>query len=123
MIIDDDCEDQMILQSVVEDTGAPFNYILMDNAEKALDSLASNTLKPDYIFLDLNLPLMDGFECLLLIKKEKSLKKIPVIIYSTSSREKDILKAKEFGAFEYLQKPSNYRELKFKVGNLLATLP
>jgi CheY-like chemotaxis protein len=89
------------------------------DAIHGIQALQSNNKKPQCIFLDLNLPFMDGFHFLDLIKNLTEFNSIPVIVYSTSSRAADIAKAKDLGAFTYLFKETSPGELKAKLTELL----
>ena len=122
MLVDDDEDDRMIFANVINEIDANINCRCFENALNSLQTLQTNNDKPDCIFLDLNLPMMHGFEFLEIIKTSKELNDIPVIIYSTSSREADKIKAKELGASNFLSKPSSFIELKNKVTNLLTTV-
>jgi CheY-like chemotaxis protein len=123
MLVDDDEDDQMIFANVINEIDTNINCRCFANALNSLKTLhTDNNDKPDCIFLDLNLPLMHGFEFLEIIKTSKELNDIPVIIYSTSSREADKIKAKELGASNFLSKPSSFTDLKDKVTNLLTTV-
>jgi len=68
----------------------------------------SASSKPALILLDLNMPGIDGRKALTLIKQDKSLKKIPVVILTTSADERDIEQCYELGASTYIQKPVNF---------------
>jgi CheY-like chemotaxis protein len=72
---------------------------------EALSLLKDPSITPDYIFLDLNMPRMDGKECLKEIRKRNHLKEIPVIIFTTSAAEKDKDEAKRLGATSFITKP------------------
>src|SRR3954464_10206706 len=94
MLVDDDEDDQLIFTSVINEINSSIDCRCVDNAINGLKTLhVNNNYKPDCIFLDLNLPLMHGFEFLKSIKTSSDLNTIPVIIYSTSSREADKIKA------------------------------
>ena len=67
---------------------------------------------PDLIFLDLNLPIMNGFECLDIIRSTPHLKNLMIAIYSTSSADRDIEETFKKGANIYIKKPSSFNELK-----------
>lgn len=86
-------------------------------AEAGLDYLKSNL--PDLILLDLILPGMDGFQFLNEVKKGQRTQKIPVIIMSSISGEKEILKALELGAADYITKPFSPRIVNAKVKHYL----
>ena len=81
------------------------------NGAEALKLLRREKQLPDFIFLDLNMPQMDGRECLEELKKDERLKYIPVIIYTTSSFEQDKLITQKLGAAYYLVKPADVSEL------------
>jgi CheY-like chemotaxis protein len=78
-----------------------------EDGEDALKQLRSPAQLPDYIFLDLNMPGMDGTQCLSELKKDTKLKDIPVIIYSTSGYRKDMDFTHILGASHYITKLSD----------------
>ncbi|WP_018614841.1 response regulator [Segetibacter koreensis] len=120
LLVDDDRDDQMIFRHAINEINTQIECNCYDNAEQGLRALKTdNQHKPDFIFLDLNLPFMHGFEFLQLLKTSEDLNDIPVIIYSTSSRDSDKIKARELGALNYLSKPTSFNELKVKITNLL----
>lgn len=76
------------------------------NGKEALDYVFnSNNPKPDIILLDLNLPLIDGREVLKKIKEDEKLKRIPVVILTSSKAEEDIIKSYDLHANCYITKP------------------
>jgi CheY-like chemotaxis protein len=72
------------------------------------------------IFLDLNMPMMNGKEFLQELKKTESFGQIPVIIYTTSSRPEDREQSLQLGASDFLVKPNNYRSLCEQLKSILA---
>lgn len=104
----DDCEFFMEALQAVSTAG----YTAMQNPVEALHKLIHRELKPDIIFLDLNMPIMSGFEFLTEIKKLEEIRSIPIIIFSTSQMEEIKRKARNFGAHGYISKPSDFNELK-----------
>ena len=120
MLVDDDLDDQLIFKTVINDINSEVKLTCFADAEQILNVLDSNN-KPDCIFLDLNLPLMHGFDVLRHLKSSPDLDSIPVIIYSTSSRDSDRMKSFDLGAFDYLSKPTTYSELKEKINGLLSS--
>ena len=124
MLVDDDKDDQMIFLSAINEIDKRIACECYNDARRGLQVLQMNTgEKPHCIFVDLNLPFMHGFEFLRKIKTMQGLENIPVIIYSTSSRESDRTKAKELGAFNFLSKPANITELKVRIAELLSGVP
>ena len=116
LVVDDDSDDCEFFCEAVREID-PFSSCLMaSNGEDALIQLR-NGMKhlPDYIFLDLNMHLMDGRKCLTELKKDINLKNIPVIILTTSSSQKDKDETQVLGASYFLTKPSEYQKLRKEI--------
>ena len=107
MIVDDDKEDRFFFSSAIRKYNPSFECIEAENGVDALEQLRKGAALPDFIFLDLNMPKMDGKECLIELKKDNALKDIPVIIYSTSDYKVDKELSKELGADYFLTKLSD----------------
>ena len=67
---------------------------------------------PDIIFLDINMPIINGWQCLSVLKEQEIYKSIPVIMYSTSSHSEHVEKARQLGALCFFTKPPNFQNLK-----------
>ncbi len=111
-IIDDDEDDRALFCEVVSDISGSIRCLSALNGQEALNSLQNRPILPDFIFLDLNMPRMNGKQCLAELKKIERLSSIPVIIYSTSKSEEDREKTKELGSVYFLTKPSSMDQLK-----------
>jgi DNA-binding response OmpR family regulator len=112
MIIDDDDDDRDIFCEAVSTIDSSIGLIQCHEGEEALKILENkNHPLPDFIFLDLNMPRINGRQCLERIKKQKHLQDIPIIIYSTSRYERDIKEVIRLGAATFLTKPSRMSEL------------
>ncbi|MEO6721018.1 MAG: response regulator [Ferruginibacter sp.] len=123
IIIDDDIEDQEIFQDALHEVDSTVECITFRGCEEALGYLEKNLNKlPEYIFLDLNMPKMNGKQCLKVLKENASLKNIPVIIYSTSYQQKEKDETASLGASYFLTKPTSIIELKKQIKHIL-TLP
>jgi CheY-like chemotaxis protein len=110
-LIDDDKDDQEIFMLALEDMNINVACVTANDGNEALNKFAQDeTFLPDYIFLDLNMPRINGKQCLVEIKKIDHLKNIPVIIYSTSSAQKDKLETEMLGASAFITKPSSISE-------------
>lgn len=110
-LVDDDADDQLLFGEALREINST---ALCETASDALDALKKlNTvaITPQLIFLDLNMPIMHGFECLKRIKENSTLQKIPVIIYTTSSSPLDIHTARQLGAAAYFCKPMHFNHL------------
>ncbi len=111
LLIDDDEDDQEIFMTALSELNSLIKFEGLYNALDALNKLNKQELLPDAIFLDLNMPVMNGFQFLERVKHKDFLKDIPVIIYSTSSQINTIKIAKDLGAHEFITKPSKYQDL------------
>jgi CheY-like chemotaxis protein len=108
LLIDDDVEDQEIFKIALQNLSDSLEFTAFTNAREALGRLTANTLNPDIIFLDLNMPIMSGQEFLTQVKKLDTTKNIPVIIFSTSSNPSTIQLTKELGAIDFITKPNRF---------------
>jgi CheY-like chemotaxis protein len=111
LLIDDDEDDQEIFLSALENISKTVKCSIYSDAAEALRALENNLLHPEVIFLDLNMPLVDGQQFLGEIKQIDELKDIPVIIFSTSSYEGSILLTKKMGAHDFITKPTSFNAL------------
>lgn len=110
LLIDDDIDDRMIFGEVLKELAPDIIYHEAINGEDALLKL-SHDLVPDIIFVDLNMPRVDGKQFLAEIQQQEHLKHIPVVIYTTSSHESDKKETRELGASYFLTKPNSLHEL------------
>ena len=107
-MIDDDADDQEIFLSVVGNISPSVNCITASNGQEALQKLTTENIKPDLIFLDLNMPLMNGKQFLKACNGLDDCNKIPVIILTTSSDRKTMEETLTLGARDYITKPDKY---------------
>ncbi|NRA46961.1 MAG: response regulator [Oligoflexales bacterium] len=108
LLVDDDDNDVKFMKRAAHDSDFVENIFVAENGEDALEKIN----EVDLIFLDLNLPGIDGVETLSRIKNEDP--SSIVVIFSTSSYSYDIKRSYEAGANAYLQKPFQLSELKAK---------
>jgi CheY-like chemotaxis protein len=113
LVVDDDADDRELFSEAVEELDDSVYCVAASDGFEALEKLGGDPpCTPDLIFLDINMPAMDGWQFLERVKRQESLKDIPIIIYSTSSQQRDILQAKQSGALCFVTKPREYRQLK-----------
>jgi DNA-binding response OmpR family regulator len=111
-IVDDDADDRDIFIMALGCIGHRNKCITAKNGEEALELLKKNQeFTPDFIFLDINMPRVDGKECLVEIRKMERLNNIPVYIYSTSLTDKDRAEVLNLGAADYFIKPYSIKRL------------
>jgi len=110
LLIDDDKDDQEIFRDAVSEISGDISCFTADNGQVGLEFLRTCIELPDVIFLDINMPLMDGMETHKHIRTNPNLKNIKVVMYSTSSAHYEIA---WFNKMEtpYITKPSNFRQL------------
>ena len=109
MLIDDDDDELEIFIIALNESGVEYNCNFARSAEQALMILQG--LVPDFIFLDINMPKINGFKCLQEIKKIKDIKDTPVIIYSTGINDENRRDALAMGASACIQKPRQLKSL------------
>ncbi|MCH7396721.1 response regulator [Belliella sp. DSM 107340] len=110
LLVEDNEGDILLTLDAFEESKMETQVSVARNGQEALDFLHQrneyfNAQRPDLILLDINIPIFNGFEVLEQIKGDEKLKKIPVIILTTSSNHKDIQKAYENYCNSYIQKP------------------
>jgi CheY-like chemotaxis protein len=114
LYVDDDSDDCIFLKTSIEDAGSKADVVCASDGEEAvkyLNSVPSESL-PSLIVLDLNMPRWDGKKTLAYLKSNPQLANIPVVILSTSEREKE--RCQQMGAVSYYIKPHHfigYREI------------
>jgi two-component system, chemotaxis family, chemotaxis protein CheY len=119
MIVDDFSTMRRIVRGLLKEIGYA-------NAEEAEDgAVALNMLKAakfDFVVSDINMPNMNGFELLAAIKKDESLKHLPVLMVTAEARKEDIVRAAQDGAAGYIVKPFTKATLEEKVQKIMQKL-
>lgn len=119
LLVEDDIDDQYFFCNALKLIHPKISCVVANNGVEALKLL--NEIQPfDLIFMDLNMPMMNGFECIKNIKASENSKHIPVIIMSTSKRPRDIEMCNQLGALGYFTKSSNFDELFTKIEALIS---
>lgn len=111
LLIDDDTDDHELFQIALQEADPEIACLTANNGSEGLELLTTGAVLPDCIFLDLNMPLMGGRECLAHLKQDTRFQKIPVVIYSTSSDPKDRAETLRLGASDFITKPSKISDL------------
>ena len=111
LLVEDDAVDVMTIKRALKDVGSENEIIHFVNGELALEYLKSDDHKePCIIILDLNMPRMNGLEFLRLLKMDPELKKMPVVVLTTSTNEKDISESFDNCVAGYMVKPADYEK-------------
>lgn len=113
-------EDSKEIASIVKFrlSSAGFKVEVAENGQKGLQ-LAQETL-PTLIIMDVMMPVMNGLETLMLLKKDPKCRTIPVILLTSQSTEEEVIRGLELGADDYITKPFSPQELLARVRTLLA---
>ncbi|MEO8770313.1 MAG: response regulator [Ferruginibacter sp.] len=120
LLIDDDSDDQEIFSNALKRSDKSVKCVFANDGIHALEKInAEKEFVPDFIFIDLNMPRMNGQECLVNIKKIDKLKNVPVYIYSTSMDPLTIAANKKLGANDFIVKPASMMELTAVLSKLL----
>ncbi|MEW5764117.1 MAG: response regulator transcription factor [Acidobacteriota bacterium] len=117
LVIDDNPDLLDIVDAILSDAG----YVVA-KALSGEDGLhVARVLKPNLVLLDLNMPKMDGWEVLKLLKADSATKEIPVAIFSVRTDLKDKIFGLQRGAVDYISKPFQYDRLTERIGRILAS--
>jgi CheY-like chemotaxis protein len=113
LLVEDNEGDIGLVEEVFEEGRINNNLNITEDGEEAMEFLRkegefANSPRPDLILLDLNLPKKDGREVLEEIKEDENLRRIPVVVLTTSKAEKDILKSYDMHANSYITKPVDF---------------
>lgn len=111
LLADDDSDDTEMFCEAVASIDSSIICHCTVNGHEALKKLNDITEKPHLIFLDMNMPLMNGWKCLKLLKEDERYKDIPVIMISTSSHQREMDIAADLGAICYIIKPNDFNEM------------
>jgi len=111
LVVDDDSVDVMAVKRAMRDAGVENSLVHKQNGEEALDYLNdAGTSEPCLILLDLNMPKMNGIEFLKAVKADMHLRRIPVLVLTTSNEQSDVVTCFELGAAGYMLKSIDYEE-------------
>jgi CheY-like chemotaxis protein len=114
LVIEDDPVDQEMISLAFKRASVVNVVITMANGQEALDylsALQNEFVLPAVIILDLNMPLMDGFEFLRRIKAEPRFAALPVVVLTTSQFDRDLTQSYALGASSCLTKPADFEQL------------
>jgi CheY-like chemotaxis protein len=116
---DDDAEDREIFCDALQQINPAIKVTLSKDGQEAFEILSTQKESPDFIFLDINMPRMNGIECLVKLKSDDRFKTIPVIIYSTTTDSSEVKKMILLGAEEFISKANSFVGLKESIHKVL----
>lgn len=118
LMADDDADDRMLMKEALEENKLMNTLSFVEDGAELMDYLykkgrflLEETLWPGLILLDLNMPRLDGREALRLIKSDPALRRIPVVILTTSKADEDVRRTYDLGVNSYISKPAKFSDL------------
>ncbi len=118
LMADDDDDDVMLIEKAFKECELPHKLIRVADGEELTDYLSASGVytgqtpkKPSMILLDLNMPKKDGREALAEIKTHAELRSIPIVIFTTSKADEDIIRSYQLGVNSFITKPVAYKQL------------
>lgn len=111
LLVDDDMDDHFLFREALSYASEEVDFLSAYNGMEALELVEQLTQLPHIIFLDLNMPLMGGKECLQRLRQNGSYSGIPIIIYSTSIADPEAADLRRLGVTEVLQEPADFMKL------------
>jgi CheY-like chemotaxis protein len=119
LMAEDDADDRLLVRDAFEESRLLNELRFVEDGEELLDYLRgegrytdrANAPRPGLILLDLNMPRKDGREALREIKADADLRRIPVVVMTTSKAEEDIFRSYDLGASSYISKPVTFERL------------
>jgi two-component system response regulator len=118
LMADDDPDDQILLQEALRENNISNAVCFVENGEELIEFLTKkgkfegkDCVTPGLILLDLNMPKMDGREALKLVKADPVLKKIPIVVLTTSRADSDVIECYDLGVNSFISKPVNFHDL------------
>lgn len=120
-LADDDDDDCLLFEDVLKEVDASAKLTIASNGVQLMEMLkrSDRSQFPHVLFLDLNMPLKDGINCLSEIKQDKELSHLPIIIFSTSAQEDAVEVAYQKGAAFFFKKPDSFTKLKVLLKKIL----
>jgi len=123
LLADDDTDDCIFFREAVEELSFPTTLSVVNDGEQLMQWLTKECGKlPHLLFLDLNMPRKNGFECLEEIKLTKKLQSLPVVIFSTSLEQEVVNQLYNNGAQYFIRKPADFLQFKKIIQHTIALI-
>lgn len=119
VLIDDDSDDALLFKEALHELGSSLQFTHYDDGRVAVQQLSGTAPLPDLVFIDINLPSFSGWQCLTQLRKHAHLQELLIVMYTTSSvnREKSI--AADLGANGFITKPDDFKLLRNMINNMI----
>jgi CheY-like chemotaxis protein len=122
LLIDDDKEDQEIFGDAIREVDQNVRFVSEFNSDQAISNIsAMKRERPEIIFLDMNMPRLNGKQLLCELKNDPDMKSIPVVMCSTFFGDRDVKEISRLGAVHHMVKPTRFNELCQEIEKILKT--
>lgn len=122
LYIDDDLEDVEIFREELYEIDPAIRFCYAISADDAFKKLTGNLIRPDVIFMDYHMPVVDGHECIKVIKERNALRNIPIVLVSTSINSKQVDEFNKLGVYYFLSKSALAIDMKPAIKVILNSL-
>jgi len=119
LLIEDDEDDQLLFREAIEELHISVKLHTAANGLEAITALTQATQLPDLIIMDINMPCMNGMDCLQMLKTQPRFQSVPVVIFTTSQNPSDKQKSLALGAAHFCVKPPGFALLKKQIAGIL----
>jgi CheY-like chemotaxis protein len=119
-LVEDDIDDQLFFTDALKEIDPTIECRIAKNGKEALELLKKMSILPGILFLDLNMPLLNGYEFLNELKAETLISVIPIVIFTTSNDPREEQMTRQLGADVFFSKPSEFNELRSKLIQILS---
>jgi len=119
LLIEDDEDDQLFFREAIDELHIHIKLSTAANGQEAIMLLTHATQLPDLIIMDINMPCMNGMDCLQMLKTHARFQSVPVVIFTTSQNPSDKQKALALGAAHFCVKPPGFALLKKHIAGIL----
>ena len=116
---DDDLDDRELFADALNEINSGIKLILAANGREVIDRIENQRELPDFIFLDINMPVMSGKECLKALRKVDRLKSVPIIMYTTTSNKEEFKNLLLLGAADCIVKGISFKAIKDSLRSIL----
>ena len=107
LLVDDDHEEAELFTAALKSVNESIGFVHAQDCVNLLDTIRKH--KPDIVFIDINMPFLNGIECLKSVRRDLEFKSLPIIMYSTSNNQKNIIDSFNNNANLYIVKPDSYK--------------
>lgn len=122
LYIDDDLEDVELFREQLYEIDSSINFCYATSADDSFKKLINNSIRPDVIFLDYHMPVIDGYECIKMIRERSAWKNIPIVLMSSTITSRQVDEFNKLGVYYFLSKMALVADMKPALKVILESL-